>query len=266
MKVYNEHYCLSRRVCENLSEEEALRLEAELIMYYRTVYPDLMTNIADGYLNEKQWKASLSEQSKKMWADSEFRQRMIDLRHDPNGPYQSKEFREKISRNVAGVNNPNYGHFWTDEQKEHLSQVRKQNGKSAGINNNTATKIICLETGEIFDLIKDAINKYHVKYEASFTVALNEPQRTAAGLHWRRYSSELEDEQNRFLALLNAYYKSKKPYLICLQTQEFFRKSDVQKMISHRKLEKAMKQDKKVTIDDKDYMYVTDYVDGRLYE
>lgn len=43
---------------------------------------------------------------------------------------------------------------------------------------------MCLETGESFKCIKDAMEKYGVKYAASFTAAINKPTRTAAKLHW----------------------------------------------------------------------------------
>ena len=76
-----------------------------------------------------------------------------------------------MSSLTTGEHNPNYGHFWTQQQKEHLSKVRKDNKLAKGVNNPRATKIICLETGEIFDLIQYAVKHYH-KSEGCFSVAL----------------------------------------------------------------------------------------------
>ena len=43
---------------------------------------------------------------------------------------------------------------------------------------------MCVETGVIYDTIKEAMIEYNVKYPASFTVALKHPTRTAGGKHW----------------------------------------------------------------------------------
>ena len=43
---------------------------------------------------------------------------------------------------------------------------------------------MCVETGEVFDYITLAQEKYNVKYAASFSIAIDNPNRTAAGLHW----------------------------------------------------------------------------------
>ena len=44
---------------------------------------------------------------------------------------------------------------------------------------------MCIETGEVFDCIKYAREKYQIKSEGSMTVALKYPTRTAGGLHWK---------------------------------------------------------------------------------
>lgn len=58
----------------------------------------------------------------------------------PGGPmfkghHHNKETRNKMSMSRKGENNSNFGNHWTDEQKQKLSEKRKQNGKSAGKNN-----------------------------------------------------------------------------------------------------------------------------------
>ena len=91
-----------------------------------------------------------------------------------------------MSELTSGENNGNYGNYWTDEQKKVLSEKRKRNGKSKGKNNPRATRIRCVETGEEFDYIKLACEKYNIKNQSSVTVALNNPNRTAYGFHWEK--------------------------------------------------------------------------------
>ena len=67
-----------------------------------------------------------------------------------------------------------------------MSKKQAASNRYKDTKNPTATRIQCVETGEIFDCIKFAMQRYDVKWHASFTVALDDPKRTAAGLHWTR--------------------------------------------------------------------------------
>ena len=137
-----------------------------------------------GWIPDDECRRKQSESSKARWSDLDYKTKIISDRHQPDSTYQSKEFKEKISKLVSGSKNPNYQHYWTDDQKKRLSDKRKANGKSKGILNNRAKAIRCVETGEEFPMIKLAMEKYGVKCEGSFTVALDNPKRTAAHLHW----------------------------------------------------------------------------------
>ena len=80
---------------------------------------------------------------------------------NPNyGHKWTDEMKRKMSenakkRNIFGKNNPNYGNKWTDEQKAKASLYRKQTKMFKGKNNPRATQVMCLETGEKFDTIKE---------------------------------------------------------------------------------------------------------------
>lgn len=140
-----------------MSEDDAFLLERLLLSYYMflTDYP--IANITYGGRNPT---------------------------HDYIGsPYQTIEFRSKISELVQGKDNPNYGHRWNDEMKRRLSQKALMRGYD-GAGNPNAKPIRCIETNEEFQCIKDAQEKYGVKTCGSFTWALKYPTRTAAGLHW----------------------------------------------------------------------------------
>lgn len=172
----------------SLTEREAFERE----MFYISEYSKLgrLTNQtlggegASGFAHTSKSKEALSKSSKKLWEDKKFRDNQIW--HRKNGVYQSAEFKEKISQLTKGENNGNYQNRWTDEMKHSLSQKLIKEGNRKGTNNSRATKIRCVETGEIFDYIRLACEKYDIKSQASITIALNNPSRTAYGFHWER--------------------------------------------------------------------------------
>ena len=170
--------------------EKACELEKAYIKKYETKAPNGY-NLTDGGEGTFGWNPPESfrrKQSiihKRQWENEEYRKRNVAIRQDENGVYKSQEFRNKISRLVTGENNPNYHNYWTDEQKEKLREKQKQNPIYKNENNPNAKKVMCVETGEIFDCIKFAREKYNIKSEGSMTVALKHPTRTAGGLHWR---------------------------------------------------------------------------------
>ena len=47
-------------------------------------------------------------------------------------------------------------------------------------------KILCVETGKIYDSFSEAAKEYGVKNLSSFSAALRSERNTAYGLHWRR--------------------------------------------------------------------------------
>jgi hypothetical protein len=227
--MYSSHNCDVKKVYECLTEKEAFQKEKEVIKWYRENTNFRLTNQTDGGEGSSGWnppqefRDKQSKIHKEQWQDEEFKNKMIAIRTDENGPYKSQEFREKISQLVQGENNPNYNHHWTDEMKQHLSQVRKENGLSANENNSRATCVICVETGEVFKCIKYAMQKYGIKNEGSVTVALKNPVRTAGGKHWVLYADEYLDEEYRFNYLINVYLlNSKVTPVICIEDKIIF--------------------------------------------
>ena len=270
--MYNTHNCDVHIVQDGLSEREACIKEKELIAFYRNNTNYRLTNMTDGGDGVSGWvvpdevKRKHSANSKARWQDPEYRDRIIAARHQPDSVYQSAEYKNKISQLVSGANNPNYHHWWSDNQKKHLGKIRKELGLSKDENNPKATSIICLETGEVFPLIKNAMEKYQVSCEGSFSVALRERQRTAASLHWLKFQEELLDPNNRFYELLVSIAQTSKFPIICVDTKEIFlTRKDF--LLKHKMGIKKFKKeyDGKITVDGNDYMYVTDYL-SRMYE
>ena len=74
--------------------------------------------------------------------------------------------------------------YWTDEMKEALREKQRNNPIYRNEKNPNAKRIMCVETGECFDCIKYAMEKYNIKTHGSITVALKHPTRTAGGKHW----------------------------------------------------------------------------------
>jgi hypothetical protein len=227
--MYESHDCDVKKIYENLTESEAFQKEKETVKWYRENTAFRLTNQTDGGEGSSGWNPPQEFRDKQskihqdQWQDEEFKNKMMAIRSDKNGPYKSQAFRDKISQLVQGENNPNYNHHWTDEMKQHLSQVRKDNGRSANENNPRATRVICVETGEVFNCIKYAMQKYNIKNEGSVTVALKDPVRTAGGKHWVLYADKYLDEEYRFNYLIDVcLLNTKVTPMICIEDRIIF--------------------------------------------
>ena len=91
--------------------------------------------------------------------------------------------------------------IYSDNSKE--IQISKYLFKLILKNNPKAKKIICVETGEVFDCIKFAIEKYSIKDHTNMAPALKYPVRTAGGYHWVSYKDEFLDDDYRLNYLID---------------------------------------------------------------
>jgi len=188
IKKYGWDNFLHEIVFTGLSEEDAKYLEKLFIKGFKTKKPNgyNLTDGGDGtlgYSPSPDARKKMSIASKEKWEDKEFLDRMKQLRNDPNGPYQSQEFRDRISSLVQGENNPNYNHKWSEEQKQSLREKQKKNPMYYNETNPNAKAIRCIETGEVFNCMKYAQERFGLKSTGSFTSAIKKG-RTAAGYHW----------------------------------------------------------------------------------
>lgn len=271
--MYNTHKCKVEIIFDHLTEKEAFDLEIEIIHLVRTYTNDRLTNQSDGgegntgYIPSNETKIKMSKASKKRWEDLNFKQKMIDMRNSPDSVYQSKEFKDKISKLVQKENNPNYNNHWSDEQKKHLSELKI--GKNLFSENGNAKSIICLETGEIFDCIVSATSKYSIKNSSSISIALKDEVRTAAGKHWKYFSEKLLDDEYRKQVLINILGKTKsKSALICLETKEiFFTIKDLLKYlkISKKKFDKTINNGV-LNFQGNNYMFIRNYINCPVYQ
>ena len=123
-EIYNNNKCHYEILNDNLTDEDAAKIERETISLFRQMGYDLI-NITNGG----------------------------EMRQYSNW---TGKMRQEYSERLTGKNNPNYGHRWNDNMKKHLSDVRKEKGVAKGKLNPRATPVMCVETGEIFQCKRDA--------------------------------------------------------------------------------------------------------------
>ena len=92
-------------------------------------------------------------------------------KHPLYGKHHTKEAKEKMSKIKIGKHH-------TEKTKKKMSIARK------GKNHPYSKKVICIETGEIFDCIKDAAEKYNI-YATNITKCCKGKYKTSGKKTWR---------------------------------------------------------------------------------
>ena len=95
--------------------------------------------------------------------------------HPAYGCLRSKETKEKLKVEKLGIKNPMYGKHTSDFQKRQVSEAIK------GGDNPRAKKVICVETGEVFNCIDEAQTKYNAK---NISAVCRKSRKFAGGLRW----------------------------------------------------------------------------------
>ena len=98
------------------------------------------------------------------------------------GKHRSEETKRKISESQHGEKNGMYG-------ETHSEEVRKK------ISEKNSTKVICLETKEVYPSIKKASEAIGVSANA-ISVVINGRGKTAGKLHWMRLN-EYEEKYGK---------------------------------------------------------------------
>lgn len=181
MKIISENECVSKILIDNLNEDDAYNKEIELIKYYSDLGVNLTNRAKGGKGN--------------------------------NGWIPDDEFRNKIRSIVSGENNPNYGNKWTEEQKAALSEKRKMNAKSKGKNNPRSKRVMCVETGKIYDYQQQASEELGLSSMASIIHALKKPHFKAGNFHFVKEDcfDLLDTKEKREKYLYNISH-NKSPY------------------------------------------------------
>lgn len=152
--IYNKETCAVRIVFNHLAEEDAFRLEKELIAYYRSQPGNILTNIANGGGG-----------------------------HNPHRWDETEKAKMRIAQ--SGVNNNNYHHFWNDDQRQALSSLVRDTQRYVGGKNPKAKKVQCIETKQTFDTMQEAAWSLGLRHGSSIYHAINRPNGMAGGYHWK---------------------------------------------------------------------------------
>ena len=163
-------------VVESLTEttqEELNALEEKYINQYSTTNDKLGYNKMSG---GSKGKPNKETRDKLSIARSGIRNHFYGKKH-------TQASRDKISLSrqgrFFGESNPNYGKKASQETKDKMSLKLK--GKKA----TNARKVLCIETGEIFNSIKLACEKIGVSSSSSLVEVLKNPHLTCKKFHWK---------------------------------------------------------------------------------
>lgn len=163
--VLNNNKCHPVILKDNLSTIEAAELERQVIKDYKEQGCELVNQTNGGELRHYT-----------KWTD---------------------EIRKEYAERLTGENNPNFGHHWTDEMKQALSNKRKEKGTAKGGRNPRAKPVMCVETGIIYACKQDATDFLGVSNGCvSIYHCLKNPKRVAGKGRYHFVGQDMFEELN----------------------------------------------------------------------
>lgn len=142
----------------NLSKEEAEQKEIELIAQYHTTNREYGYNIDNG--------------GKTIGTHSEATREKLRLSHQGKRPFIHKSEKEKELHRKRTIAK------WEDETTRKKMQE--------GIIKNHGVKVVCVETGKVFNTLVEAGNYYNICCKHIGKCCKGE-RKTSGGYHWKRY-------------------------------------------------------------------------------
>ncbi len=106
------------------------------------------------------------------------------------GKEWSKEAREKFSEARTGEGNPRYGTKHSEETIAKMKASSKGRKPSQNTIDAHKKKVICVETGEIFNTVGEASKHIGVNI-TGVSLACNGKQKTSGGFHWKFLDTSL---------------------------------------------------------------------------
>lgn len=188
MEYYKFHKCSVRKVYAELTEEEALLKEKELIKFYRENTSNPLVNKTKG--GDGMTKEVANEKFKEIMKYAVMGEKNPNYGHKWSDEQKEAARQRALKRNYSGKNNPNYGNRWSREQKERASERAKKDPSRHGENHGRATKRIILETGEVYIL------KNRIKERCRELLA------EGIKTHWVNYEKYLDDKNERIKLLI----------------------------------------------------------------
>jgi group I intron endonuclease len=169
---------------KNLDYETACKKERFYISKFNT------TNREHGYNLESGGVANcvVSEETKRRISNTlkgrkgtphteETKLKLRNARLGKKMPPKSAEYRKRLSESLKG-------RTFSAEHCKHISEGKK--GTQAGAKNPRARKVLCVETGVVFDTIKDA-GKFTGGSPKNIVSVCRGRLRTSGGYHWQYY-------------------------------------------------------------------------------
>jgi group I intron endonuclease len=198
-----------------LSFEEAEQKERDLIQNYRSNDKNFGYNIESGGNCSKEmsettreklrvihqtesYREKIREVNARRWADPAAHEAMSKRFSGEGNPMYgtklSDEHKEKLlaasravpHRVLRGEDNPMFGKHLSDEMKAKISEA------NSGSRNNRARAVLCVETGVVYDCIRDAFRKTGIRFD-SISSCCRGINRRAGGFHWRYADEEVSD-------------------------------------------------------------------------
>lgn len=140
-----------------------------------------------------------------------------NLRRDyPSGMITHDETRDLLSKTSSGVNNPNYGNYWDDDQKKRMSEISKERHSSGKFYNDDWKKKISNASKELW---KDDIKKANMIEKVSLKKS------KYRFYQYDKNTNELIKVWESFKSIIEAHpdYHNKAIYGVCSGTKKSYR-------------------------------------------
>ena len=179
-------------LADGLNSDEASELERQLIAEYRTnvrlygtQYGYNMTDGGDGapgrFVSQES-KKKMSESHLGLHQTEESKRKISNTLkgRDTLSPEIRATLGKKISASLKGrkLSSDHIENIRAASKLRPISQKARENSRLSCIK-----KVRCIETGEVFDSMKDACDKYNIN-PPNLTSACTGRRKTTAGLHW----------------------------------------------------------------------------------
>lgn len=173
----------------DLSQDQALELERELIAEYRSADRRYGYNIESG---GRKKGAYAPETLEKM------RQRMLGANNHNYGKHLSEETRRKLSECNQGEKHPKYGTHQSEETRKKIGDSNRGEkhylyGKHPSedtihkmrTSSEKNKAILCVETGMVYSSAREASRQTGVNISGICLAAKGERLKTSGGFHWK---------------------------------------------------------------------------------
>lgn len=188
-------------IATNLSSAEAKKMEQELIAKYQSDDNKYGYNISpggEGTRHSEETKRKISESKMGSHASESARLNMSNSQKRR----WNKDARDEASKRYAGEGNPMYGvHRYGDLNpmygKIHSDDAKKKISESnRGKNNPRSKRVICIETGIVYDSGGEAERMTGIKSQTILACCNHDLHRkTAGGFHWEFYNIHTKETE-----------------------------------------------------------------------